>query len=36
MHDVEQEGPYQILEIYNPWGSGFAPRAGQNLIYNVC
>jgi hypothetical protein len=30
MHgDVEQEGLYQNCEIYNPWGSGFAPRGGQ-------
>ena len=26
MHgDVEQECLYQNCEIYNPWGSGFAP-----------
>jgi hypothetical protein len=29
MHgDVEQDGLYQNFEIYNPRGSGFAPRGG--------
>ena len=37
MHgDVKQEGLYQNCEIYNPRGSGFAPIAGPNMIYNVC
>jgi hypothetical protein len=32
MHgDVEQEGLYQNCEIFNPRGSGFAPRGGQKL-----
>jgi hypothetical protein len=31
--DVEQEGLYQNCEIYNPRGSGFAPRAEPNMIY---
>ena len=33
--DVEQEGLYQNCEIYNPWGSSFAPRAGPNRIYSL-
>ena len=37
MHgDVEQEGIYQNCEIYNPRGSGYAPRGGPNMIYSVC
>ena len=36
MHgDVEQEGLYQNCEIYNPRGSGFAPRAWPNMIYSL-
>jgi hypothetical protein len=27
-YDVEQEVLYQNCEIYNPRGSGFAPRVG--------
>jgi hypothetical protein len=37
MHgDVEQEGFYLNCEIYNPRCSGFAPKAGPNMIYSVC
>jgi hypothetical protein len=37
MHgDVEKEGLYQNCEIYNPQGSGFAAKAGPNMIYSVC
>jgi hypothetical protein len=36
MHgDIEQEGPYQNREIYNPWGSGFAPMVGPNMMYSL-
>jgi hypothetical protein len=36
MHgDVEQEGLYQNCEIYNPQGSGFAPRVGPNMMYSL-
>jgi hypothetical protein len=34
MHgDVEQEGLYQNCEFHYPRGSGFAPRAGPNVVY---
>ena len=33
--DVEEEGLYQNCEIYNPQGSGFAPRAGPNMICSL-
>ena len=36
MHgDVEQEGLYQNCVFYNPWSSGFAPRAGPNMICSL-
>jgi hypothetical protein len=36
MHcDVEQEGLYQNSEIYNPRGSGFAPRVGPKMMYRL-
>jgi hypothetical protein len=34
--DVEQEGIYQNCEFHNPWGRGFAPRAGPNMMHSVC
>jgi hypothetical protein len=36
MHgDIEQESLYLNCKIYNPRGSGFAPRVGPNLMYNL-
>jgi hypothetical protein len=36
MHgDVDQEGLDQNCEVYYPQGSGFAPRAGQNMIFRL-
>jgi hypothetical protein len=36
MHgDVKEEGLYQNCEFHYPRGSGFARRAGPNMIYKV-
>jgi hypothetical protein len=37
MHgDVKQEDLYQNCEFHYPQGRGFAPRAGSNMMCNVC
>jgi hypothetical protein len=34
--DVEQEELYRNCEFYYPWGRGFVPRAGPNMMCSVC